>query len=180
MFRRIETRIGDFMVCVKVFFEFAFVPSTILASIIIPFPNFISEKLPTSATKVRQTPSPVIMLIAPIFLTTKCIIALPRAEMVFYGLMASTFIKADRLPTIITRYYRESGIISRCLLIEPSLEINSIAGSGTSPSNFSLSTIGNKFFSADFAYQLYHTYIIPQHSSFNQALDFRPKKKAKH
>lgn len=179
MFRRIETMIGDYMVCMKMSLEFAFVPSAILAGIIISLAYFITERFPLGSPMIRQTPSPIIMLITPIFLTTKGIIALPRAKVMFQWPMATASTKADRFPASITWHYRESGIISGYLLTMSSLEINSIAGSRTALSDMGFQTVGNELCSTDFAYQFSHSSILAQHSSFNKAPDYRPKKKAR-
>lgn len=164
------------MVGLKLFFKFAFVPSTILASIISSFPNLTSKKLP-SRTPTRNTTSPVRMLIASVFLATKCIIALLGTKMMPPTSGKLSIRQSNRFTTGVTWHYRENGIIDgHYLFVIVDFQIHSIASKRTPPSNFGLITISNKFLPADFAYQLSHNYIIPQLLSWNEGKDYRMRK----
>lgn len=163
----------DFMVSMELFFEGIFMFPTILASVTSSFANFITDKFPPQTSLIGHTALPIWMLIASVCFTAKLIIALPRAEMVILTFPFLSTCETNRLTTYITRHYGDSGIISRHLFATQSPEINSIAGSRTSPSDFSLLAVSNEFFSAEFAYQLRHNYIIPQYASFNKTPDYR-------
>ena len=151
--------------------------TTNLATIYISHANFISYFFPIFTPKIRNSTFPIMMFVASIFFTTKDIIAMLRAEMMFSWQIALASSEPNRKSTSITRNYRESMVVSRHLFPMPSLEINGITSDGTSPSDFNLLSIGDKFLTANFTYQFSHSYIIAQHTLFNTAPDFRPNKK---
>jgi len=167
------------MMCMKMLFEFAFVSPTILTSIIISFSNLVTEMLPTPTTIVRYTTSPVRMIIAPILLTAKHIIAFPRTEVMLLVYLCLSFIQANKSTADFTRYYREIRVVIICIaeLMRPSSsKMNGVASGRTPLPDFGLPTISNKLFATNFAYQLCHSYIIPQYPSINKGEDYRRMK----
>lgn len=164
------------MVCMKMSLQFAFVSSAVLANIIIPFTHFITKGFPIGTPIKRYTSSPIRMLIASVFLSAKFVIALSGTKMVFPISHKFAIRQSNRFSAVITGHCRECRIVCSRVLSMLAFEINGITSSRTAPSDFGLLAIRNKFFSADFAYQLGHNHIILQYLSFNNGIDYRALK----
>lgn len=167
------------MMSMKVFGQLIFGYSAILADIIISITHFLALKLPASSSVVGNTPLPIRMFLASIFLATKYVIALSRTEAMSLFAMALPSSQAHKLTTSFTSHYRDCRVIvmniAKCMGLCSS-KMNGIASYRTPFSNVCLSTINNELFVANLAYQPSHSYIIPPYASVNQASDYRPRR----
>lgn len=173
MVERGEAIKGNTVMGMEMLLKFTLMPSTMLASIISSSTNFITEMSPLRTPVIRHPTSPLWMLIASVFLTAKYIVALLRTKMMLMVSSKFAICEPYRFITGIAWHYRESRVIGSYPLAMSGFKISNITSKRTPLSNFGLSTISNKFFPADFAYQLSHNYIISQYLSFKKGADYR-------
>jgi len=153
LLNRIKAIIRGLMMHVKMLFAFALRFTTILADVIITLSHLSFELLPSCASIIRYTASPIWMILPAVFYTAECEIAFPTAKMMS---AFSPTVKPDWSPAAFTRDYRYRQIKTTRL----TSDMVGIALCRAPSATLNILPIDNISFPASFANLSSHTGII--------------------